>query len=138
MTREIKFRAWVRHPTTNEMVMRTSFYTLNSDGEMNCVFPIDAKTPKDRLNIVVSNIVMQYTGLKDKNGKEIYEGDILQSEYTFKKAKVIWDAENCRFLLWEPRDTTSFFHHKIDDHSVLISTVIGNIYENPELIEVKK
>lgn len=77
----------------------------------------------------------QFTGLYDKNGKEIYEGDILHTitfgfepeEYT---AIILYD--NCRFQLSNGRNLFYFGQSdltKMDD-----TIVIGNIYDNPELI----
>ena len=85
---------------------------------------------------VETTTVGQFTGLFDKNGKEIYEGDILHTitfgfepeEYT---AIILYD--NCRFQLSNGRNLFYFGQSdltKMDD-----TIVIGNIYDNPELIK---
>ena len=77
---------------------------------------------------------MQYTDLKDKNGKEIYEGDVL----SFRGQdilKVCWDKHHVCWLgeyitnTSTMRDLFAFEWDKAE--------VIGNIYENPELLEAK-
>ena len=78
--------------------------------------------------------IMQYTGLKDKNGKEIYEVDIvlydrnIHKDIDTAKFKVVWAKD--RYVLQEVK-------HKyyIDDVTWELIEVIGNIYENPELLE---
>lgn len=76
-------------------------------------------------------ILMQYTGLKDKNGKEIYEGDILKVDWKDNRYKSVigmveWDNENAayRFAAGSPSEVS--WSHEI----------IGNIYENPELLKL--
>ena len=77
----------------------------------------------------------QFTGLYDKNGKEIYEGDILHTvtfgfepeEYT---AIILYD--NCRFQLSNGRNL--FYFGQSDLTRMDDTIVIGNIYDNPELI----
>ena len=77
-------------------------------------------------------IVLQFTGLKDKNGKEIYEGDIIQ----------LWVCEKLEGLIREVKWETGISedgHYssgfKIDEASDSDSCeIIGNIYENPELL----
>jgi uncharacterized phage protein (TIGR01671 family) len=72
--------------------------------------------------------IMQYTGLKDKNGKEIYEGDILQREGHNYKHIVKWWNESAGFnLSWVCECMLKGFNIEI----------IGNIHENPELLKVK-
>lgn len=77
------------------------------------------------------------TGLNDKNGKLIYEKDIIR--FYFDKDEIIavieWDNDECRFYL----NTTDFFKDKyVTDYEIVKQEeyeIIGNIYENKELLE---
>jgi uncharacterized phage protein (TIGR01671 family) len=91
-------------------------------------------------------ILMQYTGLKDKNGKEIYEGDILRTmDCSIPYAPVILQAVKYMphlgsFVLYTSinKDTEwdEMIHQAVTDRycNLADSEIIGNIYENPELI----
>ena len=104
--REIKFRAWDKRYRTWHL------WGLNVNPETGAYF---TGPPHNEL------IHCQFTGLHDKNGKEIYEGDILKSETMRTLMTVKWWDESAGFnLAW------------IQGHNI---TVIGNIYENPELIK---
>ncbi len=72
-------------------------------------------------------ILMQFTGLHDKNGKEIYEGDIVQHDAWDYPFKVIFNNERARFVCELKTGLTQYIHSE-----GLI--VIGNIYETPELL----
>jgi len=74
--------------------------------------------------------IMQYTGLKDKNGKEIYEGDVVISEMTKIKYHVIFDDDGC--FRGVENQKASCLITKIDFNK---SEIIGNIYENSELLK---
>ena len=85
-------------------------------------------------NLIVANI-MQYTGLKDKNGKEVFEGDVLRLN------GIGGDEKECAIyqVFWNDK-TASFIDKKTKTALYLIgesAEVIGNIYSNPELKESK-
>lgn len=75
----------------------------------------------------------QYTGLKDKNGKEIYEGDIIYVNPEDEVAFILWDEETARYIIqfkgW-CADFDNYYGKELE--------VIGNIYNNPELLEEKE
>ena len=74
--------------------------------------------------------VGQYTGLKDRNGREIYEGDILRDEFD-RIFRVYWVDGEARFAIRQKKRKTEYFMVISHIHPV----VIGNIYENPELLK---
>lgn len=74
-------------------------------------------------------ILMQYAGLVDKNGKEIYEGDIVKDGNNIL-TEIKWEE-------FEHNEGGYFSGFFLNDDSPRVIEVIGNIYENPELLDVK-
>ena len=125
---DIKFRAW--HKLNKHM--HYNVQDIYCDGELGDCFGDILSTPS-------KFEVMAYTGLQDKNGTEIYEGDIVSAKYiydkrTTDKAQVIWREDKASFGLKSLKGLTNeeYELYKITaEHNL---EVIGNIYENPELL----
>ena len=75
--------------------------------------------------------LMQFTGLKDKNGKEIYESDYLEDQGG-NIGEVIWNQDDCSFAVnWRDADILESLYESDSKYF----EVIGNIHENPQLLE---
>ena len=129
-----KYRAWDR--TRNEMNYRVMVGNCDTDDE-NWTCPIIwIEERKKWLHFDDYGCIMQSTGLKDKEGTEVFEGDILhhqiQTEYTFI---VKYDKDKGR---WYGDGLSRTYRIDITKEFLQYYKIIGNIYENPELLEEKK
>ena len=123
--RELKFRAWDK--VEKKMLFDADPFALHVSGSNE---PLLAKTHRNE-----DCIFEQYTGLKDKNGKEIYEGDIIDVSSVFVKPKKMiakFSEMACGFEPFAIGCPDCYFPVGKDVE------VIGNIHENPELIGGKE
>ncbi len=117
--REIKFRVWDKV----QNIMRTDLLSLSVNDALGKTIFFREGGYLNQENAEI----MQYTGLKDKNGKEIYEGDVLKwthPDFQDKKVehKILKMLDIRKSLMIEPDCRMGWIE------------IIGNIYENPELI----
>lgn len=118
-TREIKFRVYCTFRKQMITVGVDSNASFNHDGTISTH------------GVLGSNPLMQYTGLKDKNGVEIYEGDIITfdgvtSSGNVIKREVTYNSEYCRFQ--------GGMYPLVEGKFCTPPRVIGNIYQNPEML----
>lgn len=126
MTREIKFRFWNKKDYGSN---GDSFYQPANS-------MVEWENAKDDLNKWLNfedenTLAMQFTGLLDKNGLPIFEGDILKSSYTEYGHKVIF--ENGGFKIKHSERCCPPYRTSLSEAEGW-QVIIGNIYENPELL----
>ncbi|WP_270280882.1 YopX family protein [Enterococcus faecalis] len=125
-----KFRAWDKRENTMRDVAVIHF---TKGGKVNSIEYW--KTPSELKSYHVRNLVlMQSTGLKDKNGVEIFEGDLVEHDdningtwETFEACEIVYDVDYAQFCF--KNDASNFLSYYRN------LCIIGNIHENPELLE---
>jgi uncharacterized phage protein (TIGR01671 family) len=116
MSRPLKFRAW--------------------DDKRRAMWPLDLDDygAKERLDLILGfGTLMQYTGLKDKNGVEIYEFDILATDVPGEEPQIgqVQFVDGCFYRTYQQRKPSDLPYNFIDAGHC---KVIGNFYEHPELL----
>ena len=125
--REIKFRAWLKEDKKMENVKTMDF----TDKTIRCLKKNEFINAYLLKRVSFDDVeLMQYTGVKDKNGKEIYEGDIvvLNNIENDNMCIVRYEHSSYRLEGWSLREDLS----NVEDRFL---EVVGNIYENKNLLE---
>lgn len=133
MNDRFRFRAYYYNDVFNEWIIYENPEFITGDGTCRVFDNSEGGADEWRENV----ILCQCTGLKDKNGKLIYEKDIIR--FYFDNDEIIaiieWDNNESRFYL----NTTDYFKDKyVTDYEIVKQEkyeVIGNIYENKELLQ---
>lgn len=137
--RDIKFRAWDKKSKKMRAVESIGFGAISIYEKG---YPVCNMLGHDIINqkaIIVHRDspyfeLMQYTGLNDKNDKEIYEGDIVALD-SLAGFVVEYDNENARFILNGEHKDKDYGHCGFHLYAQKEIEIIGNIYENAELLE---
>lgn len=159
--REIKFRAWDKNDgmiyTCLDLIITPPIFNsldFNQDHYGKVKFYKNKKGEWNTQNTGHSGVLMQFTGLKDKNGKEIYEGDMVlcadagecfPEEYNEKKDEffpvgkyeVVYQGEE-GYPAFELKDSPCEDVFGLAYAHANSIEVIGNIFENPDLIKGEK
>lgn len=128
MNREIKFRIWADNKFYNKCLVGNT----NNTNDEKWTYPMVWLEKQKEWVHCDNGIICQYTGLHDKNGKEIYEGDIVRiivNNNIEKICKVEFKNGIFGVMFSKNKDLTAFPHFCNTTFEV-----IGNIYDNPELL----
>jgi len=143
--RRIKFRAWqksVRGLNSRGMMWQSDEtfkdYVVGFNGSVyeKFVDSFAGESFDNYRDVSDNSVLMQYTGLNDKNGREIYEGDVVRYKLggEWIVGDVRYDVPSARYVkraerigeLWDYKDLSSYLGS---------TSVIGNIHEDPELLD---
>ena len=128
MNRPLKFRAWDKEKKEISDISVITWHEHNYNGEMNYVvcYP-SLHTPP-----IEDVILMQFTGLLDRNGKEVFEGDIVKEELD---NTYYWAIGYRDGAFVDLEGQTTLYEMNIEDGELTNLEVVGNIYSNPELLK---
>lgn len=134
MSRKIKYRVWDNENKSYDDPYSYAYYAMTQDGGL------DFYCHGDHMDEADPNVyfIEQYTGLKDKNGEPIYEGDIIQEEIDFNSKMtdgvftyvVEWNSDTLSYGL---RGNGNSIHDELWEVNASVE-IIGNIHETPELL----
>lgn len=132
--KELKFRVWIKDEERYYDESDEESYTIVPNGNVTYTseaYEEDGVWFTDTTSATNDVIVEQYTGLKDKNGKPIYERDIVKVKQLKRLYVVTYRLYDASFIL-ENDEWEEIIHLSLDKDDF---EVVGNIHENPELLE---
>lgn len=127
-----KFRVWLPDPEVERMLRVKALVFENDKTRCVCGYAYDFYLEDEDATI------MQSTGLEDKNGKEIFEGDILaiETDEGILNVNIFWDSKHALFMFESKKYNEKGLLAELVEDNTYPFEIIGNIYENPELLEV--
>ena len=134
--REIKFRAWDK---IKKIFLPTDVWAVvNTDFKAFGIMIEDFEEYREGEYFYKEFIELsQYTGLKDKNGKEVFEGDLIDYGFYGNKkilAEVVFQIGRYCLKVYENNEEYISEFHNDKDHETIWYEVIGSVFENPELL----
>lgn len=106
-------------------------FPQNKDGDFAIIYQ---QEPEIRKFTVYADTVGQYTGLTDKNGVKIFEGDIVRYDVNYHDMVISYDVENWGGWLYEDMDD-NMQAYSIYEFCLKDIAVVGNIHDNPEILK---
>lgn len=156
MSREIEFRAWLKNEKrmvkvqdlilngTGVIGFQESNEDPNTDGKLHSLLDCLKSNENSNTDIKFNRLLgghhfimfelMQYTGKKDKNGVKIFEHDLIQLDGTPYVYEIVWDNESSSYTMQNKNDTFEWDVLELRTFKTPYITVLGNIYENKELL----
>ena len=123
--REIEFRVYVHN--------KNKIYNVKEIDFVHKILTFEENKSTNTMRTFNQVRLMQYTGLKDKNGKKIFEGDIVMADFDYTEQPMEVIYYKCGFKL-KSKDCKETYDYSIHDETPELE-VIGNIHDNPELLK---